>query len=172
MKFKILLCLLLLLMGIFFLTYESDDARLAKIEKECTARNTIQELSISFFGYFPKDADSIDIKIKRGNTIIKEYTDKIPDKIADSLRHQRYYSIKDEILITDTLFLKIKNEPVKKIYGFQYTVVPHYTMMNKNWGCELGKLTINGKENEGAYIDFTRKNFTMPERKDFKDYYQ
>ncbi|MFN1216805.1 hypothetical protein ACKW6Q_07425 [Chryseobacterium kwangjuense] len=163
--------LALILMGIFLLSCESDQEKLAKAEKDCAAKNKIDGFTISFFGYFPKDADSIHIKIKRGNQIIKSYTDKIPETISDSLRHLRNYSLKNNILLTDTVFVSIKNEPVKKIYDFKYMVRAHYTMMNKNWGCDFYELSIDGKKSTGASVDFTNRNWKILERKSFKNYY-
>ncbi|MBL1219457.1 hypothetical protein JET18_01330 [Chryseobacterium sp. L7] len=159
------------LLGVFLLSCESDKERLAKIEKECSAKTQIDGFNISFFGYFPKEADSIHIKIKRGDQIIKEYSDKIPETISDSLRHLRNYSLKNDILLTDTVFVSIKNEPVKKIYDFKYLVRPHYTMMNKDWGCDFYELSIDSKKSTGASVDFMNSNWKILERKNFKDYY-
>lgn len=159
------------LMGVFLLSCESDKERLAKIEKECSAKTQIDGFNISFFGYFPKEADSIHIKIKRGDQIINEYSDKIPETISDSLRHLRNYSLKNDILLTDTVFVSIRNEPVKKIYDFKYLVRAHYTMMNKDWGCDFYELSIDGKKSTGASVDFMNSNWKILERKNFKDYY-
>lgn len=159
------------LLTLFLLSCESDKKRLSKIEKECSAKTKIEGFNISFFGYFPKDADSIYIQIKRGDQIIQNYRDKIPDIISDSLRHQRNYLVKNEIRLTDTVFIKIKNEPAKKIYDFKYLVRPHYTMMNKDWGCDFYELKVDGKIREGAAVDYTAKNWKILEKKDFKKYF-
>lgn len=156
---------------IVLLSCENDKERLSKIEKECSAKTKVDGFNISFFGYFPKDADSVNIQIKRENQIIRNYNDKIPDAISDSLRHQRNYLVKNEILLTDTVFVKIKNEPAKKIYGFKYLVRAHYTMMSKDWGCDFYELTIDGKVSEGASVHFTAKSWKILEKKDFKNYY-
>lgn len=159
------------LISLLLLSCESDKEKLAKIEKECSAKTQIDGFNISFFGYFPKEVDSIHIKIKRGHQIIKEYRDKIPETISDSLRHLRNYSLKSNILLTDTVFVSIKNEPVKKIYDFKYMVRAHYTMMNKDWGCDFYELSIDGKKSTGASVDFTNRNWKILERKSFKNYY-
>ncbi|MBB6372128.1 hypothetical protein [Chryseobacterium shigense] len=158
--------------AIALLSCESDKERLSKIEKECLAKTKIDGFNVSFFGYFPKDADSVNIRIKRRNQIIQNYHDKIPDAISDSLRHQRNYFVKNEILLTDTVFVKIKNEPAKKIYGFRYLVRAHYSMMNKDWGCDFYELTTDGKVSEGASVHFTDKSWKILEKKDFKNYYK
>lgn len=161
----------LVLITLLLLSCESDKDRLAKAEKECAAKTKIDGFHISFFGYFPKDADSINILIKRGNQTIRKYSDKIPDVISDSLRHQRNYFVKDEIHLTDTVFVNIKNKPAKKIYGFKYFVRPHYTMMSKDWGCDFYELKADGKTSEGAVVDFTAENWKILEKKDFRNYY-
>lgn len=166
---KKFLCLSLIIP--LLLSCESDKERLAKIEKECSAKTQIDGFNISFFGYFPKEADSIHVKIKRGDQIINEYSDKIPETISDSLRHLRNYFVKNDILLTDTVFVSIKNEPVKKIYDFKYLVRPHYTMMNKDWGCDFYELSIDGKKSTGTSVDFMNSNWKILERKNFKDYY-
>lgn len=159
------------LLTLFLLSCESDKERLSKIEKECSAKTTIEGFNISLFGYFPKDADSIYIQIKRGDQIIQNYHDKIPDAVVDSLRHQRNYMVKNEIYLTDTVFVKIKHEPAKKIYDFKYLVRYHYTMMNKDWGCDFYELKVDGKIKEGATVDFTAKNWKILDKKDFKKYF-
>lgn len=159
------------LTAVFLLSCESDKEKLSKAEKECAAQTKIDGFPVSFFGYSPKDADSIHIKIKRGDQVIKSYSDKIPDLISDSLRHQRNYFVKNEILLTDTVFVKIKSEPVKKIYAFKYLVRSHNTMMNKDWGCDFYELIVDGKVSQGAMVDFTVKNWKIIERKDFGNYY-
>ncbi|SHG49862.1 hypothetical protein [Chryseobacterium vrystaatense] len=156
---------------LLLLSCESDKERLAKVEKECSAKTAIDGFNISFFGYFPKDADSVGITIKRGNQIIKNYTDKIPDVISDSLRNQRNYILKNDLLLTDTVFIKIKNEPVKKIYDFKYLVRSHYTMMSKGWGCDFYEMKIDGKIIQSPSVDFTAKNWKIIEKKDFRYYY-
>ncbi|PQA92458.1 hypothetical protein B0A69_15620 [Chryseobacterium shigense] len=159
------------LMILCLLSCESDKEKLAKVEKECASKTKIDGFTISFFGYFPKDADSVHIQIKRGDQIVQKYYDKIPDAISDSLRNQRSYFVKNEIYLTDTVFVKIKNEPAKKIYGFKYLVRPHYTMMNKGWGCDFYELTVDGEISEGAAVHFTTKNWKIIEKKDFRAYY-
>ncbi|AZA80762.1 hypothetical protein C1637_11935 [Chryseobacterium lactis] len=170
MKASTAFFLFLLLLCCF--SCESDEAKLARAEKECAAKTKIDGLTISFFGYFPKDVDSVSIQIKRGNNIVKNYSDPIPTIISDSLRHQRTYYLKNEIKLTDTVFIKIKNEPVKKLYDFKYLVRAHFTMMNRNWGCDFYELKADGKVYEGSTFDITRKNWKIIERKDFKNYYQ
>ncbi|KFF22892.1 hypothetical protein [Chryseobacterium sp. JM1] len=161
----------LILTAVFLLSCESDKEKLSKAEKECAAQTKIDGFPVSFFGYFPKDADSIYVKIKRGDQLIKNYSDKIPDLISDSLRHQRNYFIKNEILLTDTVFVKIKSEPVKKIYGFKYLVRSHNTMMNKDWGCDFYELIVDGKVSQGATVDFSVKNWKIIDKKEFRKYY-
>lgn len=163
--------IVLILTTTLFISCESDKERLAKVKKECVAKTKIEGFNISFFGYFPKDADSVHIQIKRGNHIIQNYRDKIPNAIFDSLRNQRNYLVKNEILLTDTVFVKIKNEPVKSIYGFKYLVRPHYTMMNKGWGCDFYELTVDGEISEGTAVYFTAKNWKIIEKKNFRAYY-
>lgn len=172
MKRKYLLYLPLIIIVAFLFSCESDEAKLARIEKECAARDKIQGLAINFMGYFPKDADSVQIMIKRGKETIKNYTDTIPKRIIDSSQHLRNYVIMDELNVKDTLLIKIKNEPVKKISNFHFIVKSHYTMMGKNWGCELRGFRMNGIENEGYSIQIMKKEFNILDREKFKSYYK
>ena len=150
---------------------ESDSIKISKAENECSKKTSIDELRISFFGYFSEDVDSIQIKIKRSDTIAESYTDVVPQRIQDSLRHLREYKIDKQILLTDTVFLKIKNEPVKKVYGFKYFVRPHFTMYCSGWGCDFYELIVNEKVVSGQNVDFMKKGWDIIEYKDFKQYY-
>jgi hypothetical protein len=163
--------IILVLASLSILSCESDKERLSKVEKECVAKTKIEGFNISFFGYFPKDADSLNIQIKRGDHLIQSYRDKISDVISDSLRHQRNYFVKNEILLTDTVFVKIKNEPIKKIYDFKYLVRAHYTMMNKDWGCDFYELKVDGEISDGASVYFTAKEWKILNKNEFKNYY-
>ncbi len=150
---------------------ESDETKKARAEKECSQKTEINGLVVSFFGYFPQEADSVEVQIKRNNEIIEHYIDKIPEKVEDSLRHLRHYMINKKIALSDTLVLKIKNDAEKKVYDFQYEVRAQSTMLNRNWACVFYKLTIDGKMKEGKAVDFMKKKWTIIERKDFKMYY-
>jgi hypothetical protein len=148
---------------------ESDEAKIARAEKECQKKTNIDGLRVYFFGYFQSDADSLDIKIKHGDKIIENYIDKIPEVVEDSIRHLRHYDIDRKILITDTLILKIKSEPEKKLYGFKYFVRPHFTMFDSDWGCDFYELTADVIE--GGTADFKKKGWNFLNKQDFKSYY-
>jgi len=151
----------------------TDEEKLALAEKECSERTKIDELPIYFYGYFPQDADTINIKIKRGNSVIKDYNDRIPMQITDSLRHLREYHITEEILLTDTVIIKIKNEPEKKAYNFKYIVNPHYTMSESNYGCDYYEVTVNKEVIEGGTVSFVKQGFGITiDREKFKEYYK
>lgn len=149
----------------------SDQEKIALAEKECGQKTSIDRLYVLFYGYFPDEADTIFIKIKRGDSIYDSYTDKIPTIIRDSLRHLREYEIKRTILLSDTVILKIKSEPEKKVYGFKYLVRPHFTMFSSNWGCDFYESTIDGKVNEGDVIAIIKKGWGIIDRKDVRNYY-
>ncbi len=149
----------------------SDDEKIALAEKECGQKTSIDGLYLMFYGYFPNDADSLFIKIKRGDSICDSYVDKIPAEVHDSIRHLREYQIKKTILLTDTLILKIKSEPEKKIYGFKYIVNPHFTMGNSGWGCDFYECTIDGKVCEGDVARITKNGWNLIDRKNFRNYY-
>jgi hypothetical protein len=129
----------------FFVACESDEKKFVRAERECYQKNSMDQLDGSLFGYSYDDVDSVSIKIQRGGKIIADYRDALPKKYFDSLRHQRYYTIKKNILLTDTLMVKTANEPTKKIYGFSYAVKPHFTMMNRDFGCEFSSFVIDGE---------------------------
>jgi hypothetical protein len=150
----------------------NDQEKIAQAEKDCAQKTKIDALHISFFGYFPDEADSINVKIKRGNQIIADFNEKIPLMIVDSLRHLREYTIQKEILLTDTVILKIKNETEKKAYHFKYMVRPHFTMSNCAYACEYYEVTVDNKVIEGGGVDFMKKGFEIPIRKNFKEYYK
>ncbi|KLT66312.1 hypothetical protein [Pedobacter sp. BMA] len=129
----------------FFVACESDEKKFARAERECSQKNSVDQLDVSLFGYSYDDADSVSIKIQRDGKIIADYKDALPKKYFDSLRHQRYYTIKKNILLTDTLMVKIAKEPIRKIYGFSYAVKPHFTMMNRDFGCEFNSFVMDGE---------------------------
>lgn len=142
-----------------------------KIESECLSRKSISGFTVSFFGYFPNDANEISIKIKRNGKIIKDYKDFIPKEISDSMRHLRNYYVENEIYLSDTVFLKIKNEPQKVITDFKYQVMPHNSMLNKDWGCDFYELKVNGEIKEGGNVEFIKKNWKIIDKSAFKTYY-
>jgi len=145
-----------------------------KSDKEKIALAQLDELYVKFFGYFPKEAHLINVKIKRGKYIIENFNDIIPDSVVDSLRHQRDYYLKKEILLSDTVIFKIENEPEKKTYDFKYRVRAHYTMFSSGFGCDYYEVTVNGKKIEGGCINFIKKGFDILKLKkeDFKEYYK
>ena len=150
---------------------ESDEIKIARAEKECSEKTKVEGLSIFFYGYFKQDADSIQIQIKRKNDIVQAYKDRIPEMVEDSIRHLRHYDFNKEILLTDTLFVSVSTEPVKKIYDFKYIVRPHFSMTNHNWGCDFYQLTVDGEVEEGGTIAFTKSSWKFVDRKDFQTYY-
>ena len=151
---------------------KSDEQKIAEAEAACAKKKDIDHLDVYFYGYFPGDADSLHITIKRKDKVIEDYTDVISPKIQDSLRHERYYSINRTILLTDTVFIKLKNEAVKKVYGFKYLINPHFTMMNSGWGCDFDQLIIDGKMQKDASVNFKKKGREIIEREDFERYYK
>lgn len=165
--------LVLLFLLTIFISCETDEEKIAQAEKECTSQTKIDGFSVSFYGYFLEDADSINIKIRRNGKFILDYNDIIPQRISDSLRHQRNYFVKNEILLTDTVFIKIKGEAAKAISDFKYSVRAHFTMMSRNWGCDFHELKVDGIVNEGATVMFTHKNWNWEfiNRNNLKDYY-
>jgi len=153
---------------------KSDNENIALAQQECSKKTSIDGLNVKFFGYFPEEAHLINIKIKRGNNIIENFNDIIPDSVVDSLRHQREYYLNREILLSDTVILKIKNEPEKKVYDFQYRVRAHYTMFSSRFGCDYYEVTVNGEKIEGGGIDFMKKGFDIMKmrRENYKEYYK
>ena len=134
-------------------------------------KTKIDGFSISFFGYFPKEADSLNIKIKRGGKFVYNYNDEIPRKIYDSLRHLRYYDVNKEIYLSDTVFVKIKNEKAKKISDFKYLVRPQRTMLKKDWVCDFYELKVDDIIQEGGSVSFINKNWKFIQKNEFKKYY-
>lgn len=156
---------------LFFISCESDTSKIERAEKECKSKTSIDGFNVSFYGYFTEDADSIQIKIKRGNQIIDVYQDLIPHEVSDSIRHLRDYYVERKINLTDTVFLKIKNEPEIAVSDFKYLVRPNFGMMKRDWGCDFYELKVNGEISEGAHVAFTKKGWDFVEREDFKKYY-
>ncbi len=156
----------------FFSCINRDECEAEKIaEKEkCDKRVSISKLNIEFFGYFTEDADSIKVSIKRGDRIIETFYAKIPDEIQDSLRHLRRYDLSKKIRLTDTLLLSIKDEPIKKVYGFKYSVEPHYTNGGCGWGCDFSENFVDNEIMHGG-VEFKKEGWHILEHKDFKDYY-
>ena len=148
-----------------------DKEKIALAEKECSQKTKVDQITIRFYGYFQSEADSINVKIKRGDKIVENFSEKIPEKITDSLRHLREYTLNKEILLTDTLFLKIKNTTVKKVYNFKYLVRPHFTMLSHGWGCDFYELTVDGKVINGGNIEFMKQGWDIIDRSSFNNYY-
>jgi len=171
LKNKFFTAIIIALSFLSCINTKKDNRKIAAAEKECSLKKDIAGLDIRFYGYFKSEADSINIKIKRGNTIAENYNDKIPEKINDSLRHTRYYEIMKNILLTDTVIITIKSEPEKKIYDFKYLVRPHHSMTTRNWGCDFYQLTIDGKIQEGNSISFRKNGWKIIEKKDLRSYY-
>lgn len=165
--------IIFLILPFLFVACETDQDRFEKAEKECANQTKIDGFAISFFGYFPEDADSINIKIKRNGKFILEYDDIVPQEITDSLRHQRNYFVKNEILLTDTVLLKIKGEADKIITDFTYSVRPHFTMMSKDWGCDFYDFKVDGIAVEGATVMFVKKDskWQSIDRYNYQNYY-
>lgn len=153
------------------LSCETESENLRKAEEECRNKKTIEGLNISFYGYFPEDADTVHVRIKRSGNFVEEYSDRIPDMISDSVRHIRRYYLNKEIELNDTVYLSIDNEPVKMISGFNYVVRPHFSMLKKAYGCDLFELYTDGKLVEGAVVEFRHKNWDFVEKEDFDEYY-
>jgi len=153
---------------------KTNKKEVTQTEKDCLEYTKIEGLSVYFYGYFPHEADTIQVKIKRGNKIIKEYSDKIPETISDSLRHLREYSLKNEILLTDTLILKIKNELEKKAYNFKYLLRPHFTMTKSDYACDYYEVTVNNEVISGGNVSFRKPGFdnTILNQRDLKAYYK
>ena len=142
---------------LFFIACESDKEKFERAARECSQKNSIENLELSFYGYSTMDANSVSIKIQRGGKIIKDYKDTIPKKFTDSLRLRRDYTIKQNILLNDTLLVKIADEPTKKLYGFSYAVQAHFSMMDRNYGCTFSSFTENGKIMKDYRVVFTKK---------------
>lgn len=129
----------------FFISCESDKEKFARAERECAEKNSIEKLEVSLYGYSVKDASLVSIKIKRSGELIEDYQDTISTKFSDSSRLRRDYTIRKNILLTDTVMVTIANEPARKIYGFSYAVNPHFTMMDSNFGCEFSSFIMDGE---------------------------
>lgn len=142
---------------LFFIACESDKEKFAQAERECSQKNSIDKLELNFFGYSSKEANSVSIKIQRSDKIIEDYMDTIPKKFSDSIRLRRNYTIKKNILLTDTLMVKIADEATKKIYGFGYAVQPHFSMMDRNYGCEFSSFVEDGKIMKESTVVFTKR---------------
>lgn len=153
MKLKQALLVIVLLL---LIACESDQAKFARAEKECSQKNSIDKLEVSVYGYSPKNENSIAVKILRSGKIIADYQDTITKKYFDSLRLRRDYTIARNILLTDTVIVKVANGPTKKLYGFTYAVKPHYAMMNHNFGCEFSSYIEDGKKFEERSVIFKK----------------
>ena len=105
---------------LFLTACESEHEKLARAERECMQKNSIDNLELSLYGYSAKDVNSVSVKIQRSGKIIADYNDTIPKKFRDSIRLCRDYSIEKKILLTDSLFVKIAGEPTRKLYGFSF----------------------------------------------------
>ena len=154
---------------------KSNEEKRAIAQMECSKKTKIDGLNVNFMGYFPYEADSINVKIKRGNKLIEDFNDKIPDTIEDSLRHLRVYLLNKEILLTDTVIFKIKNEPEKKAYNFKYFARAPYNMFNSNaYSCYYSEVTVNSKIMENGLIMFMKLGFDTVrlERENFRQYYK
>jgi hypothetical protein len=172
MSFTRNLFLALLIISFFSSCFgPSDEEKMAKVEAECSKRNSIDGLYLRFLGYFPSDADTIKVIIKSMNNKIDSFVDVIPHRVTDSIRHLREYTINRNILLTDTLFLKIDCEPVKKVYDFKYRVRAQFAMFDHNWGCSLCSLTVDGKPEQSGYVSFMKTSFNFVDRSSFKLYY-
>jgi len=154
MKTKKAICFIV---PLFFIACESDKEKFERAARECAQKNTIENLELSLYGYSSKDANSVSVKIQRSGKIIEDYKDTIPKKFSDSLRLRRDYTIKKNILLSDTLFVKIADEPTKKLYGFSYAVQPHFSMMDRNYGCRFSSFIENGKIMNDYRVVFTKK---------------
>ncbi|MEN7550830.1 hypothetical protein AAG747_23115 [Rapidithrix thailandica] len=151
---------------------KNREAKRQKAELECTTKTKIDGFNILFMGYFPEDASEINVRIKRGNTLVKQYSDTIPLVIDDSLRHSRWYRLNQEILLTDTVLLSIDNGETKKVYDFEYTVRPLFTMLSQNWACLFDRLTVDGSVEEGGAVIFEKEGWKILDREDFEIYYK
>ncbi len=171
LKNKFFTAIIIALSFLSCINTKKDNRKIAAAEKECSLKKDIAGLDIRFYGYFKSEADSINIKIKRGNQLVENYNDKISEKIEDSLRHMRRYEISKNILLTDTVLIKIKSEPDKKIYDFKYLVRPHFSMTTRNWGCDFYQLTIDGSTKTGNQVSIIKSSWKKLEKKDFGSYY-
>jgi hypothetical protein len=111
------------------------------------------------------------VKIKRASAIIDSFPVEIPTLVIDSIRHLRECEFKRKILLSDTIYMKIENEPLKKVYGFNYHVHPQFAKFSHNWACSFDELVIDGVMKEGVDLYFEKKGFNFINRKDFKSYY-
>ena len=158
MKLKKALCFIL---PLFFMACESEHEKFARAERECSQKTSIDKLELSLYGYSYEDANSVCIKIQRSGKIIADYMDTIPKKFNDPSRLRRDYTIKKNILLTDTLMVKIADEPAKKLYGFSYAVQPHFSMMDRDYGCEFSSFVADGtivKESTVVFIKINQNN--------------
>ncbi len=163
--------ILLVFSSCFFNNEARDKKKIALAEIECAQTIKINRLPISLYGYFPDEADSIHVKIKRDAKIVENFIEKIPDQITDSLRHIREYMLNREIMLTDTVFLRINRSTEKKVYNFRYLVRPHFTMLSSGWGCDFYELTVDGKIEEGGDVHITKPGWDIINREDLKVYY-
>jgi hypothetical protein len=158
----------------FWLTY-CDYYEKVKTEKECAEKKDVgQDIYFDFHGYFHEDLDSIDICIKRINGAVFCYPFKIPEEIDDSMRHERSFRLNTEILLSDTLYVKIKNEPVTKMYGFKYKAILYNQKFDHYYDCDLSAMVNGEPANKGGNcIHFWKKGFEiLDSKKDFKTYYK
>ena len=148
-----------------------NEGKTAQVENECAAKTSINGLDISFNGYFTAEADSIFIRIKSTDNTSVSFVQPISGEIIDSSSHLRQYRLDHSLLLSDTLFLKIRSEPEKKVYGFSYAVKEHLRRIKNTWECDFSGMTIDGTKQEDTLVSFRKKGFNTVKRRDFGMYY-
>ncbi|MBN8702314.1 MAG: hypothetical protein J0M08_04570 [Bacteroidetes bacterium] len=144
MKIHILV-ILLFMFGLISCDTESYQSKKAKTEKMCKEMTSIENLDFVFCDYLPEDIDSLFICIKSVSGKQECKIDTIRKKIINQEEKdiRICYNLNQKILLTDTLFIKLKNEPVKKIYGFEYGVFGGRDMLGSHFWCGLESLVVN-----------------------------
>ncbi|GFD83844.1 hypothetical protein KUL118_67060 [Tenacibaculum sp. KUL118] len=154
------LCLVFSL--VFFTTCESTNKEkdnYIKIEKECSQKQKITELSLIFLGYSYNEISDIVLEIRGVNPLISKLY--VPEKITDSIRLRRDVTIYQEIGLKDTVVLVFPNKERYILRDFKYKVRPHFTTLSKKWGCDFYEMKINNVIKEGGSATFIKEGFEI-----------
>lgn len=159
-KFKSLL-LITFVVSLFFAcqSEESVKRKYERAEKECRKKNSIDRLHINFLGYSYDEVSEISAEIR--GTQRKKFNFMVSEKILDSIRKLRAYTINQEINLKDTIILIFPNKERFVLTDFKYIVRPHFGMMNKNFGCDFYEMKINNIIEEGGSANFIKKGFEI-----------
>ena len=116
---------------------------------ECDTIRTVSELGF-YFDDIPVDKMK-EISVKIGSKPWEVFR---PDtQLVDTLRKQRYFLLKREIGLQDTVRVQLVHAlKTHKVYGFQYLKMPVNTGHNVVYECKLQELMLDGKPQNGGVV--------------------